>query len=84
MPRKGVVITLTVSGGKNGKRGGEDVIAGRGGSVSFIPFIFWPVKARHNIQEDIGLFLDNSISRCYLLSSMPLSSGSLPHQSRCP
>lgn len=47
MPRKGVVITLTVSGGKNGKQGGgrEDVIAGRGGSVSSVPFSFWPVKA---------------------------------------
>ena len=41
MPRKGVVITLTVSGGKDGKQGGEDVIAGRGGSVSSIPFFFF-------------------------------------------
>jgi exosome complex component RRP46 len=37
MPRKGVVITLAVSGGKDGKQGGEDVIAGRGGSVSACP-----------------------------------------------
>ncbi|KAK2753481.1 exosome non-catalytic core subunit rrp46 [Arachnomyces sp. PD_36] len=75
MPRKGVVVTLAVSGGKDGRGGrGEDVIAGRGGS--YLPVL--PALLNATL---LGLLTASiPLSMTYTAAIIAVSSGKILHE----